>query len=269
MPPNMLGHARLKAALAARAVATVLVLMALVPRQAVADELAAKPEAPALSLQGGAPPGAQLTAPPAGDPPATPPASLPPAQTQAPTPQQPPPEAPQEVDKNNVHSIGVTLSFSSGAGFAYRRQWGPTSVQVSAFAVVTDRGNATLLSGGALAAYRLHTWHGATRGLLPATSALRLVGGISYFLNRNVNNDTVAFGSSVGDTVCVAPSGCATIVTTNSSYLNGGAGLGFEFGAINRPGISMTLDVVLTAAFKDNTFSFLLPLPQLAVLYNW
>ncbi len=263
MPPNPLSNARTAVAWASRVVATALVLLALAPRPAAADEPQPNADAPVAAQPGG-----NLTPPPAADPPTTPPPSLPPTPPPVVT-QQAPADPVADVDKNNVHGIGLTLSFSTGAGFAYRRQWGLSSLQLSAFAVVTDRGNSTLLSGGALFAQRLHTWHGTSRGLLPATSALRVVAGINYFLNRSVSNDNVAFGNSIGDTVCVATTGCTAVVTTNSSYLNGGAGLGFEFGAINRPGISMTLDVVLTAAFKDNAFSFLLPLPQLAVLYNW
>ncbi len=257
MPPNLLGHVQRSRTALARGALTVLLLLALTPARTWADEPAAEPTTP---------PGAGLTPPPAVDPPATPPASLPPTQ---PEPPQPPAEVPSAVMENNVHSVGVTLSFSTGAGFAYRRQWGATSLQLAAFGVVTDRGNSTLVSGGAQVAQRLHVWHGPTRGLLPATSALRVLAGLSYFLNRSVTNDSVPLGGVLNNTVCTAQNGCVATVTTNSSYFNGGAGLGFEFGAIDRPGVSMTLDVVLTAALKDGSFSFLLPLPQLAVLYNW
>ena len=221
-----------------------------------------------------APAAAELTAPPpAANPPAAPPTSLPPgpaaADPQPPAQAEPPPAAEAPVPVNNVHSIGVALSFSTGAGFAYRRQWGDSSLQVTAFGVVTDRGNASILSAGGLFAQRLHVWHGQARSILPATSALRVVAGLNYFLNRNVQSQSVLLGEAINGVTCTAPGGCSGIVTNNSSFFNGGAGLGFEFGAIERPGISMTLDVVLTAALKDGAFSFLLPLPQLAVLYNW
>lgn len=218
------------------------------------------------------PPAAVAAPPPAADPPATPPASLPPGQPagdpQPPAQPDPPPaEGPAPV--SNVHGIGVSLSFSTGAGFAYRRQWGDSSVQITAFGVVTDRGNSSLLSAGGLFAQRLHVWHGQARSILPATSALRVVAGLNYFLNRNVQTQSVLLGDAINGVTCTAPGGCSGVVTNNSSYFNGGAGLGFEFGAIERPGVSLTLDVVLTAALKDGAFSFLLPLPQLAVLYNW
>ena len=221
------------------------------------------------------PPASTLTAPPAADPPATVPTSLPPqAQAQSappPTPQPPPApvDAPGEPTQSNVHGIGLTLSFSTGAGFGYRRQWGPTSVQLSAFGVVTERGDSTVLSGGALVAHRLHVWHGASRSILPATSALRVLGGLSYFMNRSVSTQFVPNGIALEGVPCTTIGGCSATVTSTSSYVNGGVGMGFEFGAIDRPGVSMTLDVVLTAALKDGTFDFLLPLPQLAVLYNW
>ena len=168
-----------------------------------------------------------------------------------------------------MHGIGLTLSFSTGAGVAYRRQWGATALQLSGFAVVTERGNTTLLTGGALLTQRLHVWHGQLRSVLPATTALRVVGGLNYFLSRDVSTSQVGNGDSLNGVGCSAPGGCTAKVTSNISYFNGGAGLGFEFGAINRPGVSMTLDVVVTVVFKNGDFSLLVPLPQLAVLYNW
>ncbi len=210
------------------------------------------------------PPAAPWTAPPPADPPAALPPTQPPPQYQRPA-----PELGLERPSGNVNGLGATLSFSTGAGFAYRRQWGATSLQLSAFGYVTDRGNSTLVSVGALIAQRLHVWHGASRGLLPAISALRVLGGVGYFLKRDVSVVSVPLGSSIGDAPCYSTAGCSASVTTNSGWFNGGAGIGFEFGAIDRPGISMTLDAVLTAAFKDGAFSFFLPLPQLAVLYNW
>jgi hypothetical protein len=169
-----------------------------------------------------------------------------------------------------LHSVGLTLSFSTGAGFAYRKQWGPTSLQLSAFAVVTKRGNETLLTGGAMVAHRVHVWTGSGRSMLPATSALRVVGGINYYLDRTVaTNQLIPFGGDLNGFPCTTKVGCVADLTTNHSWFNGGAGLGVEFGSINRPGFSMTLDLVLTAAFRDSAFYLLLPLPQLAVLYNW
>lgn len=251
MPPRLSGTVHEKA------VAAAVLLLALVASSAAADEPA--PAAPA----------ATLTAPPPSEPPKTAPESLPPRQEPAPAAAPAPAEPPATADTNNVHSVGLALSFSTGAGFAYRRQWGYSSLQLAAFGIVTARGDSSLLSVGAQFGQRLHVWRGQSRSILPATSALRVVAGLNYFLNRSVNSDSVLFGSAINGTTCATPGGCTAIVTTNSSYFNGGAGLGFEFGAIDRPGVSMTLDVVLTAALKDGTFSFLLPLPQLAVLYNW
>ena len=254
MPPKTRGNLQQRWPVAAQIAAAALVLLVNAPWVARADE-----------------PLPTLTAPPpAGDPPAVAPQSLPTPPPQQTAPQQTAQtEAPADSDENNVHGMGLALSFSSGAGFAYRRQWGATSLQLAAFGIVTDRGNSTLVSGGALVAQRLHVWHGASRSILPATSALRVVGGLSYFLNRGVTNQFVNNGDSAGGVQCVTIGGCSATITSNSSYFNGGLGLGFEFGAINRPGVSMTLDVVLTAALRDGAFSFLLPLPQLAVLYNW
>ena len=237
-------------------------LLSLAALPALADEPTAAP-APAAP----APTPAVLTAPPVtAAPPAEAPPSLPPdnqggALLVGEAPQDPPPA---DKPTENVHSVGLALSFSTGAGFAYRRHWGPTSVQLSAFAVITDRGDSTVFAAGGLFAQRLHTWHATGRTILPSTSALRVVGGLDYFMSRSVVTSFVPFGVD-----CLTTAGCTAKTTATTGYFNAAAGLGFEFGAIERPGVSLTLDVVLTGSFKDGAFSFLLPLPQLAVLYNW
>lgn len=222
-------------------------------------------------------PASDLTPPPESVAPAEPPSSLPPAGSSGgalagaagdpgdgdPAASGPPAAGTAKV-QDNVHSVGLALSFSTGSGFAYRRAWGPTSVQLSAFAVVTDRGDSTILAVGGLFAQRVHVWRGSGRTILPSTSALRVLGGADYFLSRSISNSTVDFGPS-----CLVPSGCPVRTTNSTGYFNAAGGLGFEFGAIDHAGVSLTLDVVLTASFKDGGFSFLLPLPQLAVLYNW
>ena len=248
---------------APRLLARLLMALGTAAAPAWADEPpAAQP--PTGALGGSEQPGVRLAAPPPGTPapPETPPASLPTPDRQPPA--EPKAEIRAEPLDENVHGIGLSLSFSTGAGFSYRRLWGPASVQLSTFAVITDRGNSTLLAVGGLYAYRVHTWHGAARSMLPATSALRVLGGLNYFLNRDVRNTTVPQGNG-----CNERNGCPAIVTTNSYFFNGGAGIGFEFGAINRPGVAMTLDVVLTGSIRNGDFYFFLPLPQLAVLYNW
>jgi hypothetical protein len=52
-------------------------------------------------------------------------------------------------------------------------------------------------------------------------------------------------------------------------------GIGFEFGGVVRTGFSLALDLVLTAGFQvagtegKNGLSFIYPLPQMALMYNW
>lgn len=214
---------------------------------------------------------ARLTAPPAGvAPPAEAPASLPDAGAKAEA-ANPPADAPLGVlgsaapPVDNRYGIGIALSYSSGAGFAVRRNWDGTSLQLSAFAIITDRGDSSLYDVGAQFAQRLHSWHSNGRSLLPSTSSIRVVVGADYLYRRTF--DDISNPPNING--CTRIGGCTSREYTTRSYFNTGAGIGFEFGAIQQPGIGVTFDVVLTASFRDGEFWFLLPLPQLAVLYNW
>jgi len=158
---------------------------------------------------------------------------------------------------------------SPGFGFAYRNYFGNTMVQASLFAAILDRGdNATVWAGVQVARYLL-VWEQTRRtSILPRTSALRLVGGGSYLYNASTDVD---FQAKPG---CVPVSGvnCPMVSTESvdkTQIASLGAGIGFEFGAIMRPGISFTIDLQLTAFFDEGSFIQLWPLPSVAIMYSW
>lgn len=169
--------------------------------------------------------------------------------------------APSEPQQTNIHGIGVAGSFATGSGLTYRRYFGNTSLQASFLAVITDRGDEALAFIGASAVQYLLVWYSpGARGLLPSSTALRLVGGAHYFMRRwQVDTSTMSANS---------------IWTPRSekkrvSSVNVGAGLGFEFGAIVRSGFSLSTDLVLTAAIDEAGLDYILPLPQAALVYSW
>lgn len=117
-------------------------------------------------------------------------------------------------------------------------------------------------------------WHEFNRpGLLPDTSALRLTGGTSYLYRKSTDQQEVqkAIDPTCRDkrnNKCAVEVSTST-VSTNSWDLYLGAGIGFEFGAVMRPGFSLSLDVQLTAMFDKAGLNELLPVPALALMYNW
>jgi hypothetical protein len=165
------------------------------------------------------------------------------------------------AQQNNVHGIGVAGSFTTGSGLTYRRYFGNTSVQATLLAIITDRGDDAVAFVGASAVQYLLVWHSpGSRGLLPSTTALRVVGGAHYYLKRWIE-DTGTFSAN----------GIFTpkLERKSDSSLNVGAGLGFEFGGIVRSGFSLSTDLVLTAAIDEQGLDYILPLPQAALVYSW
>jgi hypothetical protein len=212
--------------------------------------------APAIAQEAGAPvrelpPPAPLPQPAASKPAAEPAAPLdPPTKPAAPAAQQ-----------NNVHGIGVAGSFTTGSGLTYRRYFGNTSVQATVLAIITDRGDDAVAFVGASAVQYLLVWHSpGSRGLLPSTTALRVVGGAHYYLKRWIE-DTGTFSAN----------GIFTpkLERKSDSSVNLGVGLGFEFGGIVRSGFSLSTDLVLTAAIDEQGLDYILPLPQAALVYSW
>lgn len=169
------------------------------------------------------------------------------------------PDAPA-AQQNNVHGIGVAGSFTTGSGLTYRRYFGNTSVQATLLAIITDRGDEAVAFVGASAVQYLLVWHSpGSRGLLPSTTALRVVGGAHYYLRRWIE-DTGTFSNNI-----FVPK----LERKSDSSVNLGVGLGFEFGGIVRSGFSLSTDLVLTAAIDEKGLDYILPLPQAALVYSW
>jgi len=183
--------------------------------------------------------------------------------------------APAAQSQANRHAIGLTGGFTTGSGFAYRRYFDNTAVQLSGVAFVSDRGDQSMVLAGLSVAQYLVIWHrGATRGVIPNSTALRLVGGASFYQNRSTTDISNWINDDPTCNSRLPPYNCQQHLVSNlrkdrTSLVGVGAGIGFEFGALMRPGFSLALDLLLTAAFDDVGLSFLLPLPQMALMYNW
>lgn len=178
------------------------------------------------------------------------------------------------VKRPVVHGLGFGASFTSGAGFSYRRYFGDSSLQLNAFGYASDRGDNALLFGGLAWSKYLFVWSQASGRILPSTSALRLVVAGSWFHYRETINEFDVFAPcNVNiDPTCVSrPSGNGNQTTVDKTdWLGVGAGVGFEFGAIMQPGFSLSLDLLLTAAFdKVGVPLFILPLPAGSLIYSW
>ncbi|MFZ4578284.1 MAG: hypothetical protein ACOYOB_07795 [Myxococcota bacterium] len=207
---------------------------------------------------------AEATQPPA---PPTAPVAEPPPTALAPAPAPFPASSDGPSTQSNLHGLGFSGGFTTGSGFSYRRYFGDTAAQLNGIAIVSDYGNDALVFGGLSVIQYLMIWHQASsRGLLPSVTALRLVGGATYFYSRQTNLN------SVPDPSCGINEFCTWIdqETVSTDKLFGlGAGIGFEFGAIMHPGFSVNLDLMLTAAFDEAGLSFILPLPTAGLMYSW
>lgn len=167
-----------------------------------------------------------------------------------------------------VHGLGFAGSFSYGSGFTYRRYFGESSLQVSGFGWVANRGDDALVFGGLAFAHRLYQWSAPSTSLLPATSALRFVASTTWFQFRQTLTD-VTFASECTAQGCITGS-TSTNRVDNTRLFGIAAGIGFEFGAIQQPGFSVTLDLLLTAAFDRVAVpKFILPLPAGSLVYSW
>jgi hypothetical protein len=174
-------------------------------------------------------------------------------------------DAGQSVEEQtNRNGVGFALGMHSGFGFAYRRYMGNTMLQGALFAMVTNRGDDATVWGGLSVAQYLLAWH---------ASALRLVGGASYLYDRTTSTE---FLDVPNDPTCVntntqsCPSTSKDVqVFTKTKFVSAGVGIGFEFGAIMRPGFSLSLDLVLTAMFSQDGLEQIWPLPALTMIYSW
>lgn len=224
-----------------------------------------------LSLQGAA------TEPPptVREPPPSAPIRLPPPVVARPVAPKPAADEPAARGQNNVHGLGFAASASTGAGFSYRRYFGDTALSASAIAIIDERGDdAVALAGLGLTQYLLVWYQPHGRGVLPAVTALRLTGGAGWYYNSSIRQGAVAI-----DPNCTPSWDFATCpradVKTVENFATLAGGIGFEFGGVVRTGFSLSLDLVLTAGFQvagatgKNGLSFIYPLPQMALMYNW
>jgi len=160
-------------------------------------------------------------------------------------------------EQTNVHGLGIAGSFATGTGLTYRRYFGDTALQVAALGIVTNRGDDAVAFVGASVAQYLLVWSTSTpSGVMPSTTALRVVGGGQWY-ERRWTETTFTSGS-----------------TTQTSRerqrdLSLGAGIGFEFGGIVRPGFSLSVDLLLTGTWRNGHLESILPLPQSALVYSW
>jgi hypothetical protein len=150
--------------------------------------------------------------------------------------------------QSNTHALGLTAGYPGMSGFAYRRYIGDTFIQANLLPLVADQGNTMAIMFGVSLGHYLVMWEQPSSvSLLPNTSALRVVGGVSTFFNRDASSDKAKIKNTTGV----------------------GAGIGFEFGAIRKHGFSFSLDLMLTATWDNVGFDWLVPLPYGAIMYSW
>ncbi len=178
------------------------------------------------------------------------------------------------TQQNNRFGLGITGGWSPGSGFSFRHYLGRTAIQGTFFAMITERGSDATLFGGLAVTRYLLVWHEYNRpGLLPDTSALRLTGSASYLYRKSVDRkvekvkDNPACNDKLTDPCTVTQKVTETKRSQWDAFLGGG--IGFEFGAVMRPGFSLSLDLILTAMFDKDELYQLLPVPAIGLMYNW
>ena len=173
-----------------------------------------------------------------------------------------------EVQKNN-HGLGVALDPQGGLmGFAYRHYLGNVAIQFDALPLYADRGDYLAMFVGVQAINYALVWSGAGRGsILPATTALRLTGGVSMRAARDQASSTI----EVPDESCMTQA-CKDIINAKPKVtymVSAAAGFGFEFGAIQRSGFSLAADLMMTVLWDDVGFYAAYPLPYATLMYSW
>lgn len=173
-----------------------------------------------------------------------------------------------EVQKND-HGVGVAVDPKGGLmGFAYRHYFGNTALQIDALPLYADRGDYLAMFFGMQVINYALVWSGSGRGsVLPATTALRLTGGLSLRAERDQAVSTIEV-----DTANCRTQACKDIVNAKPkvTYMaSGAAGFGFEFGAIQRSGFSFAADLMMTVLWDDIGFYGAYPLPYATLMYSW
>lgn len=171
--------------------------------------------------------------------------------------------------QTNDHGLGVALDPKGGLmGFAYRHYFGNVAIQVDALPLYADRGDYLAMFLGVQAVNYALVWSGSGRGsVLPATTALRLTGGLSVRAERDQATSTIEVPVDNCQTqACKDIANAKPKVTYMGSMA---AGFGFEFGAIQRSGFSLAVDLMMTVLVDDVGFYAAYPLPYATLMYSW
>ena len=176
------------------------------------------------------------------------------------------------------HGLGLSAGMAPGSGFSYRHYLDPmTALRVTGMLITTDGGDKANHWIGLSGVRYLKIWHRRrAQGLLPDTSALRLVAGGSYLYQRHPKVSEVPNDLPNCEDKPTPKNECQTKkvqVNQITNTIATGAGIGFEFGGVDRPGFSLSLDVMLTAQMDDSGGKLKLrqlwPIPSAALMWNW
>lgn len=168
--------------------------------------------------------------------------------------------------QQNSQALGISAGYPGASGFAYRKYFGNSFVQMNLLPLVANRGSFLAVMMGANFGHYLVVWQRQNSlSLMPTTTALRAVVGASTYFSRDEDGQAdVAVPGSVGSTTTKTTSSTTVQNTTGLS-----AGVGFEFGAVMRSGFSVSVDLMLTATWDNDGFEQLVPLPFGTVVYSW
>ncbi len=173
-----------------------------------------------------------------------------------------------EQVQNNTHAIGVAGDFKGGlSGFAYRYYSGNHALQLDFLPLYADRGNYLAMFFGAQYINYALVWSGSRRGaMFPTTTALRLTLAGSAHAERD---QTTAISVNSGN--CQTQQ-CKDITNSKAAvsvmYSMAG-GFGFEFGAVQRSGFSVAVDLMMTVLWDRVGFYGAYPLPYTSLMYSW
>jgi hypothetical protein len=174
----------------------------------------------------------------------------------------------QDIQKN-THGIGVSAAVYPLLGFAYRHYFGNVAVQVHVLPLLANRGDYLSLHFGAEFIDYMLVWtraHGSLGAAAMPATALRLVGSAGVSMTRDQSTNITVPDANCGATCQASLQGNHGRIDYLTSV---GAGFGFEFGAIMRPGFSLAVDLMMTALWDNEGFYAAYPLPYGTLMYNW
>ena len=170
-----------------------------------------------------------------------------------------------EVQKNS-NGLGFALDPKGGLlGFAYRHYFGNTAIQIDLLPIYKNRGdNIAIYAGGQVVNYAL-VWPGGRGASLPTTTALRLTAGAGINVNRDQEQISIEDPNCLTET-CKKITQSQAPVTYNYKLAGG---FGFEFGAVQRSGFSVCVDIMMTVLWDQIGFYGAYPLPYATLMYSW